>query len=168
MKHFKCVLIAIFVTHFDSIEPDLVVGLIHVYIIFYFFKHGLSPCYILRKLRKCGLESIDRVFSILLHEPSMHATKWVRDTNSTPSSWRRSFTQNFHPKRAFMLWLIVVQLFYFTLFCLKHIAQPKWLALFAIAIKCKLQGPTMSRKYQSMNLGHFISQIMQKASQPFT
>ena len=46
---------------------------------------------------------MDRVFSVLLHEPSMHATKWARETNSTPSSWRNFFTQNFHPKRTFML-----------------------------------------------------------------
>ena len=161
-------LILIFMTHFDSIEPNLVVGLIHVHIIFYYFKHGLSSCYILRKLRKCGLESMDRVFSVLLHEPHMHATKWARDTSSTPSSWRKFFTQNFHPKRTFMLWLIVAQLFCFTLFCLKHIAEPKWLAMFATAIKCILQGPAMSRKHQPMNLDHFISQIIQKASQPFT
>ena len=139
-----------------------------MYIIFYFFKHGLSLCYILRKLRKCGLEGMDRVFSVLLHEPSMHATKWARDTSSTPSSWRKFFTQNFHPKRTFMLWLIVAQLFCFTFFCLKHIAEPKWLAMFATAIKCILQGPAMSRKHQPMDLDHFISQIIQKASQPFT
>ena len=33
--------------------------------------------------------------------------------------------------------------------------------------KCNLQEPTMSRKQQPMNLGYFISQIMQKASKPF-
>ena len=53
-------------------------------------------------------------------------------------------------------------------FLLKHIAEPKWLAMFATAIKCKLQGPAMSRKHLPMNLGHFISKIIQKASQPFT
>ena len=33
----------------------------------------------------------------------MHATKWARDTSSTSSLWRKSCTQNFHLKRAFML-----------------------------------------------------------------
>ena len=33
------VLIPIFTTHFDSIEPDLVVGLIHVYIYIYIYIH---------------------------------------------------------------------------------------------------------------------------------
>ena len=56
-----------------------------------------------------------------------------------------------------MLWLTVAQLFCSTIFCLKHIANPKWLALFAATTKFKLQGPTMSRKHQLMNLGHFIS-----------
>ena len=65
--------------------------------------------------------------------------------------------------------LSVIQLFFFTFFFwggLKHIIGFKWLVLPIGAIKCGLQGPTMSRKYQPMNLGHFISQIMQKASQP--
>ena len=65
----------IFATHFDSIEPDLVVGLIHVYIIFYSFKHDPSPCYILEKLRKYGFEGISWFLLDLLHEPSMRATK---------------------------------------------------------------------------------------------
>ena len=93
----------------------------------------------------------------------MRATKWVRDTSSTSSSWKRSCTQNFHPKRVFKLWLTVAQLFYSTIFCLKHIANLKWLALSAATTKCNLQGLAMSRKHQPMNLGYFISQIMQKA-----
>ena len=36
------VLIPIFKTHFDSIEPDLVVGLIHVYIYIYTHTHILN------------------------------------------------------------------------------------------------------------------------------
>ena len=43
------------------------------------------------------------------------------------------------------LWPNFSTLYYF---CLKHIANPKWLALSAIAIKCSLQGPPMSRKHQ--------------------
>ena len=49
---------------------------------------------------------------------------------------------------------------------MKHITDPKCLALSATTTKCGLQGLAMFRKYQSMNLGHSISQIMQKASQP--
>ena len=60
----------------------------------------------------------------------------------------------------------MAQLFCSTIFCLKHIVDPKWLALFAITTKCNLQGPTMSKKHQPMNLGYFISQIMQKARHP--
>ena len=41
----------------------------------------------------------------------MHATKWARDTSSTSSSWRRSCIQNFHLKRAFMLWVSVPLIF---------------------------------------------------------
>ena len=95
------------------------------------------------------------------------ATKWARDASSTSSSWRRICTQNFHFKRVFILWFTVVQLFCSTVFCLKHIANPKWLALSPIATKCNLQGTTMSRKHWPMNLGHFISQIMLKTNQPF-
>ena len=46
---------------------------------------------------------------------------------------------------------------------MKHIADPKWLALSAATTKYKLQGPAMFRKHQPMNLDHSISQIMQKA-----
>ena len=49
---------------------------------------------------------------------------------------------------------------------MKHIADPKWLALSTVTTKCELQEPTMFRKHQPMNLGHSISQTMQKASQP--
>ena len=45
-------------------------------------------------------------------------------------------------------------------------ADPKWLAWSAATTKCNLQGPVMSRKHQPMNLGYFISQIMQKAWHP--
>ena len=46
----------------------------------------------------------------------MHAT-----TGSTSGSWRRSCTQNFRPKTAFILWLIVSQSFYPNTFLrLKH------------------------------------------------
>ena len=55
----------------------------------------------------------------------------------------------------------------YTFFYLKHIANPKWLALSTTATKYNLQGPAMFRKHQPINLGHFISQIMQKASQSF-
>ena len=40
------------------------------YILFYSFKHGLSPCNLLGKLRKCGLEDMGRFLSDLLHELS--------------------------------------------------------------------------------------------------
>ena len=49
---------------------------------------------------------------------------------------------------------------------MKQITYPKWLALSAAITKCELQGPTMFRKHQPMNLGHSISQIMHKARQP--
>ena len=65
-----------------------------------------------------------------------------------------------------MLWVTVAQLFCYTIFCLKHKADPKWLAWSAATTKCNLQGPAMSRKHQPMNLGYFISQIMQKAWHP--
>ena len=62
----------------------------------------------------------------------MCATKWARDADSTSSSWRRSCTQNFHLKGAFMLWVTMAQSFcpnlillpYF-LFHPKNTANPK-------------------------------------------
>ena len=94
----------------------------------------------------------------------MRVTKWAMDTGSTLSSWRKSSTRNFHPKIAFMLWVTMAQLFCYTIFCLKHIDDLKWLALSIATIKCNLQGPAMSRKHQPINLGYFISQIKNKAS----
>ena len=40
------------------------------YVLFYFFKHGPSPCGLLGKLRKCGLEGMGWFLLELLHEPS--------------------------------------------------------------------------------------------------
>ena len=77
----------------------------------------------------------------------MRATKWARDTNIMLGLWKRSYTRNFCLKRAFMLWLTVAQLFYSTIFYLKHIVDPKWLALSAATTKCRLQGLAMSRKH---------------------
>ena len=37
-------------------------------------------------------------------------------------------------------------------FGLKHIAYPKWLTLSVATTKCRLEGPTMSKKHQPMNL----------------
>ena len=74
--------------------------------------------------------------------------------------------RNFHPKRAFMLWLTMTQIFSSTICYLKHIAKPKQLALSATTTKCSFQRPIRSRKHQPMNLGHFISQIMQRAGHP--
>ena len=64
-------------THFrdtfyiSSIQPrptSLLAQFIYC-VIFYSFKHGPSPCDILGKLRKCGLEG--QLFSDLLHEPRL-------------------------------------------------------------------------------------------------
>ena len=113
-----------------------------------------------------ALGDCDPTFEPFAWAQPMHATKWERDIGSTSGSWRKSCTWNFHPKTAFMLWVTVAQLFYYTIFCLKHRADPKWLAWYAATTKCNLQGPAMSRKHQPMNLGYFISQIMQKARHP--
>ena len=40
------------------------------YIIFYYFKHGLSPCNIWGKLRKYNLEGMGQFLSDFLHEPN--------------------------------------------------------------------------------------------------
>ena len=40
------------------------------YVLFYSFKHGLNPCDLLGKLRKCGLEDMGWLLLDLLHEPS--------------------------------------------------------------------------------------------------
>ena len=39
-------------------------------IIYYSFKHSPIPCDILRKLKKCGLESMGQFLSDFLYEPS--------------------------------------------------------------------------------------------------
>ena len=113
-----------------------------------------------------ALGDCDPTFEPFAWAQPMRATKWERDIGSTSGSWRKSCTWNFHPKTAFMLWVTVAQLFCYTIFCLKHKADPKWLAWSAATTKCNLQGPAMSRKHQPMNLGYFISQIMQKARHP--
>ena len=51
-------------------------------------------------------------------------------------------------------------------FFLKHIVDPKWLAWSVATTKCNLQGPTMSKKHQPINLGYFTSKIMQKVRHP--
>ena len=40
------------------------------YVLFYSFKYDPSPCDLLGKLRKCGLEGMSWFFSDLLHKPS--------------------------------------------------------------------------------------------------
>ena len=50
-----------------STKLDFLVGSIHV---FYSFKYSPSPCDLLGKLRKCGLEGMGWFLLDLLHEPS--------------------------------------------------------------------------------------------------
>ena len=82
------------------------------YIIFYYFKHGPSPCDLLGEIEEVwfgGYVSIPlRPFAWAQH---IRATKWARDNGSTLGSWRRSYTQNFYPKTVFMLWVTMAQSF---------------------------------------------------------
>ena len=81
-------------------------------IIFYSFKHGLSPCNLLREIEEVWFRGYGSVpFGPFAWAQTMRTTKWVRDTGSTSGSWRRSCTQNFHLKRAFMLWVTVSLIF---------------------------------------------------------
>ena len=54
----------------NSTKPDFLVGSIHVLYFIYSFKHSLSPCNILGKLRKYGLEGMSRFPLDLLRELS--------------------------------------------------------------------------------------------------
>lgn len=98
----------------------------------------------------------------------MRAIKWARDTGSTISSWRRSCTWDFHPKRGLMILLSMTQVFCPThFFYLKNTANFKWPISPAVATNCSLEEPAMTRKEQPIRLIHFISPIILKSSQYF-
>ena len=142
------------------IQPSLTSlwALFMYYIIFYCFKYDPSSCNLLGEIEEMWFGGYGSIpFGLFVWAQHIRATKWVRDTGSTLGSWKRSCTQNFHPKTTFMLWVTVAQLFCYTIFCLKHITNPKWLAWSAATTKCNLQGPARSKKHQPINLGYFIS-----------
>ena len=58
------------------------------YIIFYSFKHGPSPCDLLGKLRKCGLEDMGRFLLNLLHESSPYMLPSGQGTLVAPLAHR--------------------------------------------------------------------------------
>ena len=74
------------------------------YIIFYYFKHGPSPCYLLGEIEEMWFEGYGSVpFGPFAWAQHIRATKWARDTSNNLGPWKRSCTRNFHPKTAFML-----------------------------------------------------------------
>ena len=151
----------------NSIEPNLIMGQIHVLYYFLFFKHGPSPCNIWAKLRKYGLESMGQFLSDLLHEPSPCMLPIEQGTLVAPLAHGEGFVPKIstlkEPLCSDWLW---PNFFALPFFGLKHITDPKWLVLPTATTKYRFQGLAISRKYQLMNLGHHISQIMPKASQP--
>ena len=77
------------------------------WIIFYFILLSMAQAHM--KVWFGGYELVP--FGPFAWAQHMRATKWVKDTNSTSGSWRRSCTRNFHPKTAFILWLTMAQSF---------------------------------------------------------
>ena len=58
----------------------------------------------MRKIEEVWFEEYGSVpFGPFTLAQLMRATKWARDIGSTLRSWRRSYTQNFHLKRALIL-----------------------------------------------------------------
>ena len=151
-------------THFRdtfSISPTSLWAQFMYYIIFYSFKHGPSPCNILGKLRECRLKDMSRFHLDLLHEPNSCVLPSGQRTLVAPLAHGGGLVPKIptlkEPLCAGWLWPNFLASPFFGL---KHIVDPKWLALSTAITKCRLQGLAMSRKHQPMNLGHSISQIM--------
>ena len=113
-------LIPIFTTHFRDTfstspiqpSPTSLWAQFMYFILFYSFKHSPSPCDLLGEIEEVWFGGYGSVpFGLFAWAQPMHATKWVRDTNSTSGSWKRSCIQNFHPKTVFMLWVTMAQSF---------------------------------------------------------
>ena len=119
------------------------------------------------KLRKCGLEGMGWFLSDLLHKPSPCMLPSGQGTLVAPQAHGEGLVSKISTlTTAFILQVTVTQLFCYTIFFLKHITNPKWLACSATTTKCNLQEPVMPRKHQLMNLGYFIFRIMQKTRHP--
>lgn len=119
------------------------------YISLYSFKHDPNPCDILEKLKKCDLEGMGRFHLNILHKANLCVLLSEQGTLIVLQPHGRGFVpETSTPKEilcTYCLWSNFSALPFFL--GLKHIISPKWLALFARAIKCGLQGPAMSRKY---------------------
>ena len=72
------------------------------YILFYFFKHDPSPCDLWGKLRKCGLEGMDRFLSNLLHEPRLDVLASEQGTLVAPQAHRRGFVPEISTSKEFL------------------------------------------------------------------
>ena len=131
-----CLLIPIFATHFVQArfkQVWLPCGL-NSCIILYFILLNMAQAHAtygeIERVRFGGYELVP--FGPFAWAQPVRAAKWARDVGSTLGSWRRSCTQNFHLKRAFMLWVIVAQsvcpnliLLPYFLFYPKNTADPK-------------------------------------------
>ena len=116
----RLLLIPILATHFFHKFNSCIIFL------FYSFKYGSSQC---NYWRNWG-SVVWRIWVNFLRTFCMSQTQACyqvgKDIGSTSSSWRRSCTLNFHPRRAFILWLIAAQSFCPNPFLpLKH----SWLSL---------------------------------------
>ena len=163
-------LIPIFVTHFlqaQSTKSNFLMGPIHVLYYFILLSMAQAHATYLRNLRECDLEGMSWFVSDLLHESNPCVLPSRQGTLIAPLAHGGDFVLEISTLKELLCfgWLWY-NFFALPFFDLKHIADPKWLTLFVATTRCRLQGPAMSRKHQPMNLGHFISQIMQKASQP--
>ena len=144
-------LIPIFVTHFLQawFDQARLPRELNSYIIFYSFKHGPNPCNIWGKLRKYGLKDMSWFILDLLHEPSPCVLSSGQGTLVAPLAHDGGHLPKISTLKESLCsdWLWP-NLFALPFFGLKHIANPKWLALSTATTKCSLQGLAMSRKHQ--------------------
>ena len=131
----------------DLTKPDFLVGIIHVLYYIYYFKYNPNPCDLLGKLREYGLEGMGWLDSNLLHEPSPQVLLSELGTQVALQAHEGGFVPKISTSKSFYTLVYCGPSFLLYSFCLKHIANPKWLALSPIATKCNLQGTTMSGKH---------------------
>ena len=149
-------LIPIFTTHILqkwSTEPNFLMDPIHVLYCFILLSMAQAHSTYLGKLKECGLEGMGRFLSDLLHEPSPCVLPSGQGTFVSPLAHEGGLVPKISTlKEALCSGWLRSNFFALPFFGLKHIAYPKWLTLSVATTKCRLEGPTMSKKHQPMNL----------------
>ena len=94
-------------------------------------------------------------------------TKWVRDASSISGLWKRFYVFVIYGP-SFLLYPPSPPPpppFFSFFFCLKHIADSRWLTLPTTTTKRSLQVPTVIRKHQPISLGPIYFQNYVKSNQ---